>query len=133
MQWKYLFKKWTTTWSVVIIFYVNNKLYIKYLNLACEDIKAETWPLSKYSISVPFQSKSKFKIQIISFSFDNSDSLVSFQLRRVVRPKFLGSTSIKMFYDALTTVCSLLLINFASIQLCLLSFERNYVLYKWVN
>lgn len=56
--------------------------------------------------------------------------LTSRKLRRVVRPKFLGSSSIKMFYDALTTVCSLLLINFASIQLCLLSYERNYVLYK---
>jgi len=53
------------------------------------------------------------------------------KLRRVVREKFQGSTSMKMFYDLLTTVCSLLLINYASMQLCFLSFERNYVLYRY--
>ena len=55
-----------------------------------------------------------------------------FQLRRVVRPHFINSSAMKMFYDALTTVCSILLINYASIQLCFLSFERNYTLYRLV-
>lgn len=57
--------------------------------------------------------------------------MTSRKLRRVVRPHFLSSPQLKMFYDVLTTVCSVILVNYSAIQQCLLSYERNRDLYLY--
>lgn len=54
------------------------------------------------------------------------------QVRRCVRPYFVGSKSVKRFYDVLTCISTRLILSYATFSFILLEFKPSITLYLWV-